>query len=290
MQSLSLSEYNDNTVRYALPNKTNRTVSRIDNIPENRSVLKIRFGSNNQDAKGWLDWFEILYRRHFEAVNDILIFTSPDTTGLVAYTLSNFSSREILAFDVTDHSNVKRITQLTFDPIDPTICKLQLPQVAGSIREMAAVGQNGLSIPSIAIKVENSTLHYPNNAFDFIIISPKEFLSEANRLKSHRESKDNLSTIVVDIAHIYNEFSGGLLDPIAIRDFLKYAQTYWTKSPQYVLLFGWGHYDYKNITTSLQNWIPPYETMESINQDDSYTTDDSLVILYPNNSSSIYGV
>ena len=41
-------------------------------------------------------------------------------------------------------------------------------------------------------------------------------------------------------------FPWDLVDPIAIRDFIKYAYDNWQKQPGYVLLFGDGDYDYKN--------------------------------------------
>jgi hypothetical protein len=92
----------------------------------------------------------------------------------------------------------------------------------------------------------------------------------------------------VDINQIYSEFSGGLPDILAIREFLRYTQVNWKNPvPQYVLLFGWGHFDYKNISTSQRNWIPPYETDESLDEIDSYPTDDKFVILGLNSLYSI---
>ena len=66
--------------------------------------------------------------------------------------------------------------------------------------------------------------------------------------------------MLVNITDVYDEFSGGLVDPTAIRDFIKYAYENWRKKPGYVLLFGDGDYDYKDILkTGDRNWIPPYE-------------------------------
>ena len=83
----------------------------------------------------------------------------------------------------------------------------------------------------------------------FVIISPKEFLSAANRLKAQREIAgiNYIKTAVVDVEKIYNEFSCGIPDPVAVRNFLKYGFDNWTERPVYVLFFGDGSYDYKNI-------------------------------------------
>jgi hypothetical protein len=244
------------------------------------SNVKIQIESSNQDAKTWLDWLEIYYQRKFEALNDVLLFTSPDLSGSVQYSVKNFSSNEVFAFDVTTHNNVKQITQLELDSTDSSVRKFKLQQTSGSVREIAVVGKSGLLVPSIASKIGNSTLHNPLNQAEFVIITPTEFISTANKLKSHREStSDPLKTIVVDINQIYNEFACGVPDPLAIREFLKYTQNNWAVAPRYALLFGWGGYDYKNILASSQkNWLSTYETEESFIETDTYTSDDMFGI------------
>jgi hypothetical protein len=264
------------------------SVSQTSGVPNNESEVKIQVTAN-QDAKTWLDWLEIYYERRFEAVNDALFFTSLDRAGLVQYDIGIFSS-DVRAFDVTDHGDVK---ELKFYSDDPTVCKIQLQQTSGSVREIAVIGKNGYKIPATAIKIENTiNLHNTQSQYDFIIISPsdKEFLSAANLLKSHRESHDSIRTIVVDLNDIYNEFSGGIPDVLAIREFIKYTQKNWKSPiPQYVLLLGSGHFDYKNISSSQPNWIPPYETEESLDiVNISYPTDDQFVLLDAQNS--VYSV
>jgi hypothetical protein len=273
------------SVTYA--NEVNLNPSRTGGVPNGSSVVNIKVSSSNQEAKTWLDWLEIYYQRKFEAVNDALIFTSPDVTGSVQYDISNFSS-DICAFDVTDHSNVK---ELKYYSAVPSVCTIQLQQTGGSVREIAVVGKTGFKIPAPATKIENTiNLHNVQSQYDFIIISPTDFFSVANLLKAHRESHDSLRTLVVDINQIYSEFSGGIPDILAIREFLRYTQANWKSPvPQYVLLFGWGHFDYKNIITNQRNWIPPYETEESLDiTNSSYSTDDEFVLLDSQNS--IYSV
>ena len=256
-------------------------VTRTGELPGDRSILKFRFVSQNQSAQAWLDWFEILYRRRFEAINDYLQFTSPDTTGLITFKVQNLSSRNVLVFDVTRHDAVKRITQVAFDPADPTLCRFSVLRTADSVGEYVVAGPASYKSPASAVAVRNSNLRGQQAPVDFVIISPTEFLPEAQRLKAHRESHDVLRTLVVDISAIYNEFSGGLQDVMAVRDFLRYTQTTWMTHPRYALLFGNGHYDYKNTTSSAPNWIPPYESVESIYQIHSYTSDDHFVFLNP---------
>ena len=274
-----------NSTIYA--SQVNLNATRTGGVPNNTSSLSIQVtpSSQNQEAKTWLDWIEIYYQRNFEAVHDALIFTSPNVVGSVQYTISNFSS-DIRAFDVTDHANVK---ELKYYSADPTVCKIQLEQTSGSIRQIAVIGKAGFKIPAAPTKIGNTmNLHSAQSQYDFIIISPTDFLPAANLLKAHRESHDNLRTLVVDINQIYSEFSGGLPDILAIREFFRYTQANWESPvPKYILLFGWGYFDYKSISFNQPNWIPPYETEESLDvTNSSYPTDDAFVLL--DKQSSVY--
>ncbi len=263
------------------------TATRMGSLPEDRSVLKFMFGLRSSGAKGWIDWFQILYRRRFEAVNDRLFFISPDTTAVVEYNLSRFSSRGVHAFDVSDHQNVKRITGLEFHPADASVVRFRLPQSEGSIRELAVVGANGFREPRNLRRIENSNLSGFTEGAEFIIISPPEFLNAAQRLKAHRERSgdDVLKTVVVNVERIFEEFSGGLPDPMAIRDYIRHARTHWVVKPNYVLLFGDGSYDYKdNLKRNVKsNWILPYQSLNSIHQIETYSSDDHFVMLEPGN-------
>ena len=250
------------------------------------SAINVQVVAADQNSQTWLDWLEIYYQRKFEALNDALLFTTSDATGTFQYTVNNLSS-EVRAFDVTDHSNVK---QIKFNQTG-SLCTFQLQQTAGSVRKIAVVGKNGYLAPSPATKIVKFTpnnLHDFQDQIDFIIISPTEFIPAANKLMAYRQTHDSLNTVVVDIQQIFNEFSGGLPDPLSIREFLKYTQSNWIDpKPRYVLLFGDGYFDYKNIITNQRNWILPWETYNSFETIDSYPSDDQFVMFGPSNTYSM---
>ena len=278
MYPVDLSSYEEGYAYQAPVYEFNRTGA----LPNDRSLLRIQFGMGSQAALGWLDWFEILFRSRLVAVNDLLIFSSPDTSAVINYEASGFSSRDIYVFDVTQHNAVKQVTNLAFDVADASIVRFQLSQTGGSIRELIAMGPNGYKTAANVKRISNSNLHGITAGAEFIILTPPDFASEAQRLQAHREQLDQMTVSVVNLDQLFNEFSSGNPDPIAIRDFLKYAQTTWTIKPQYVLLFGAGNYDYKNIKTTATNWVPPYETLESNIQILTLASDDYYVYLDPN--------
>ncbi len=102
-----------------------------------------------------------------------------------------------------------------------------------------AVGPNGYRTPVGIQKMGNSNLHGFTDGADFIIVTHSDFLAQAQRLKVYREQSgpDRLTTVVINVQDIYNEFSGGLLDPTAIRDYLKYAYENWTAEAAVCLAF-----------------------------------------------------
>ena len=60
------------------------------------------------------------------------------------------------------------------------------------------------------------------------------------------------------LSDVYDEFSGGLTDPVAIRDFFFYAYHNWAQAPGMAVLFGDGTDDYKNYLYNSKNLVPPY--------------------------------
>lgn len=108
----------------------------------------------------------------------------------------------------------------------------------------------------------NSDLRNRINGADYIIITHPDFLSEAEKLASYRsdnlEGYNNPRIKVVNIFDIYNEFSGGLLEPEAVRNFISYAyQNYEQPAPAYVSLLGDMSWDYRKVLpNSRNNYIP----------------------------------
>jgi hypothetical protein len=125
--------------------------------------------------------------------------------------------------------------------------------------------------------IDNQSLHSlesPNLA----IIYTNLFKKEAEQLAQFRKSNDGLEVATIDVQYIYNEFSGGKVDPTAIRDFARFL---WLKNPdkfKYLLLFGDTNFDIKNNNNLSyaypERLIPTYESKESLEPIYSYSSDD----------------
>lgn len=241
--------------------------------------LRATYMSNSNTAEGYMDWMEVLYYRRLNSVSgDFLRFDSPDTTATVEYRVSPFSNDDIKVFDATDHNNVKLVQPAS---ISGGTVIFRKDEVRAHLSKFFAVGRVGYRTPTgISAKINNQNLRGITDGASFVIITSKDLLPAANRLKAKRESggvndPSYLKTLIVTVDQLYNEFSGGVLDVVAFRNFLRYAYQNWSERPVYTVMFGDGDFDYKGFLGSHTNHVPPYEiTSPMLNQVDGYTTDD----------------
>ncbi len=96
-----------------------------------------------------------------------------------------------------------------------------------------------------------------SNSKDYVIVVHPQFIEEAIRLATHRKefAADSVNNpAVVRIDDVYDQFSGGVVDPAALRNFLVYAQKNWGNSM--ALLFGAGYRTYR--TSAYSTLVPTY--------------------------------
>lgn len=233
---------------------------------ENRNMINIGYETPQTVASSYIDWIEIEFSRRLIMDENIFYFNSSPNSGIIEFQIEKQIDLPVQLFDITDYANVKLID--CHD--DGQTLKFIDNVEAGAPGRYVALTTDS---PNIAHEIEVKTPANLRNKLtgnEYIIITPLQFMEAANILESLRENVDSLSTLVVDIQDIFDEFGWGLSDPVAIRNYLRYAYYYSWPEPRYVLLLGDGHYDYKkNETVSEENWIPPYysnETMQLYNR------------------------
>jgi hypothetical protein len=272
---------------YNYANRNKGQVDRIPSLTDSRSAVKIVYNANSTVATGYINWLEILYTQQLVGISEALIFTSPDTTAAVQYALSGFSGNKFSVFDITDVLNVKIVPSQADQIAGTYLFRDNLS--SGSVKRYWAGTSSAYKTPASFVRIPNTNLRGVTTGPNFIIITHRDFLAEAQRLKSFKENLpggDALKTFVVEVDTIYNEFGGGLPDPVAIRDFLKHATTNWPRAsgqpaPGHVLFFGDASFDFKNILGIDRNWVPTYQTPESDYQIETYGYDDFFAYLTP---------
>lgn len=106
--------------------------------------------------------------------------------------------------------------------------------------------------------IANQNLHACTGA-DMLIITSPLFWEQANELALYHQQVDGLTSHVVDVNQIYNEFSTGIPDPTAVRDFIRMVFSRSGGLLQYVTLFGRPSFDFCSRIGSHTNFVPCYE-------------------------------
>jgi hypothetical protein len=258
---------------YDIARDDDQKITYTGGLTDERSALKFASSAVSISAQLFLDYYIISYQKYLRAVNDNLMVFAKDTTANIDYSLTNFSSSTIQVFDVTDFSNVKAITG---GLISGGQYRFISSETAGKPSKYLGVTSSGFKTPASAVKMENSNIRGTISGSELIVITAKDFKTQAERYAKYRssESANKFSTQVFYVDEIMNEFAGGVTDPTAIRDFLKFAYDNWKIKPFYVLLFGDASFDILNTIADNKNFVPAYESQASLNKINSYPTDD----------------
>jgi hypothetical protein len=234
--------------------------------------IQYQFIPYNSTSIGWLNYIELNVQRTLVLSGAELYFRDY-TTGITngSYTLAGSGS----GLNIWNISN----------PI--TVTKQLYNAGGGSVNFIAAPGTNGKSefvaftplafkTPFVMGRIPNQNLHALGRA-DYLIVSPPQFLDEAERLAEFHRTQSNFTVHVVSIGDIYNEFSSGAKDASAIRDFAKMFYDRFPAPgdlPRYLLLFGDASYDYKNRLQGNTDYIPTYQSIATLEYLSTYATDD----------------
>jgi len=130
---------------------------------------------------------------------------------------------------------------------------------------------------------------------DFVIVSHQDFLPAAQQLAQYHRDNDNMDVLVVELQQVYNEFSAARQDITAIRNLMKmfYDKAALTGNPdllpENLLLFGDASYDYKSKEnpTGNSNFVPTFESYESLHRAGTYCTDDYFAFLDDNEGANV---
>jgi hypothetical protein len=274
----SISGLNDATGRAAVSNVLATTLSNV-NLTGNILELTATYNSSASGSRGWVDHIQIFAERRLRPKNNYLkVFTTGQ--GSVAetatYVLEGFSQQP-LAIDVTNPVNPVRIA------VDGSGTDFSFNYHTAPGRQI--VVQGTFTAPRTGAPVPNQNLHGVTHYPDFIVVTSSTFLDYARELAEYREQNDGLRSVVVTQNQIFNEFSGGVPDVVAIRDFVKMLYdrggTDPDRIPRYLLLFGNTTFDYKGIERDAPNtnYVFTYQSEESYDRVFSFGSDDFFGLL-----------
>lgn len=236
------------------------------------------------DKQMYFLFYEILYHRLLKASQGALDFAAPARSLVAEFSLAGFPTGERLLFDVSDH-------------VSPVICAgagatpggLSFEDAIGGWRHRYfAVARAALRKPGIALAAIPS-LRDAVSCADMVIIYHPDFRDAALALRRHRENAiqgvARPTVEAIDVTSVYDNFSGGHKDPIAIRNYLKFlydrADCAGSGDPalKYVLLVGNGTYDPRDNLAQGNDFIPFYMNIGYANESEAIEDEDFLVKL-----------
>jgi hypothetical protein len=274
---------NKNAIGYIAPVSLNSAANQYANEGEITDVYtgpapKITLKHDGDDA--WLDhmtvnYIEVLNNERGQTILNNESFSEPGFVKIKSQT--NDAS---IIFDISDLDNIKGYDMKNGEAVVR----------AGNILKQFILLQNGQEfIPELVGKVANQNLHAQGKE-DMLIVYHKSFKAAAEKLGAHRINYSKLSVKTILVDEIYNEFASGKADPTAIRNF---AKMHHERNPnfKFLLLLGDGSYDYKSLTKGAnnQNFIPVYETDESLHDIESFPSDDYYALLSDNEGINLQG-
>ncbi|MFH1864861.1 MAG: type IX secretion system sortase PorU, partial [Candidatus Eisenbacteria bacterium] len=215
-----------------------------------------------------IDWFEFKYWRELWAdldseddiVDDQLAFGSSGRTGALEYSLDGFETDDVSVFKIIDRRTVRQVPGVSTSGSSPGFGATFQDDVADTTSYIA-VSDGGYLRPGIERYVHAGLR--ADTEFDYVMVVYDGFYDEALRLKSHRESAagGGYEVRLVRVSDVYSEFSWGVVDPSAIRDYLKYLSDNAVVPPTHALLIGDSTFDYRHyLTTGIECFIPTYYT------------------------------
>ena len=241
--------------------------------------IDIEYTRNGNSSFGYLDYIEVtaqrelMYKTGLQRFRSLASIQKPTAHYQVSTTES-----DLIIWDVSDPLAISA-PNLSFGS-----GVTSFNATSEYVREYVAFSSEDAVKPTFDKKVNNQNLHGISTSPNLLIITTEELKAEAERLAEFRESFDGLTAEVVGIQEIYNEFSSGKQDLVAIRDFLRmlHLRSNDGDGLKYVLLFGEASYDYKDRESSNTNLIPVYESNESLHPIGSYSSDDYIALLDEN--------
>lgn len=139
---------------------------------------------------------------------------------------------------------------------------------------------SGDAMPPTGITaIDNQDIH-GSDEVDYVIVAHRDYVAQAQELADLHLVHDGLRTLVVTQEQVFNEFSSGKADPIAIRMMLRHLRTKSTDeaqpTPRYLLLFGKGTYDNRDLMGAHQTTVVTYQTVGSFDDESNIIPSDDV--------------
>ena len=272
------SDINQNSHKIGLTLNSNSTVFGVESINKyeqkvihaNFPVSVLNNGSNILNAISYptlaslnsieYDWYEVDYPRYLKAINDSLEFQINDTlkNQPAVIKVTNLSGQPHSLYKIS--GGLKKIFNFTFNKNIITFTDTVYP---GSKYYLVLTSK--IEKPHFYYKKNFVDLGANTNQADYILITHPILLNEANKYAGFINQNYNVSTKIINVNDIYDEYNYGFFSPVPIKYFLQTAFNNWiAPKPSYVFLVGDANFDYYGNTVKyfgtppVINYVPSF--------------------------------
>lgn len=236
----------------------------------------IQFTPGENGATGYLDYVEVDAEVSLQASSGVSIYSMYPTGGVATYRVSGATS-STKVWDVTDYNNVVSV------PTSLDGSTLTISLMGDKARRIAVFGAAERVASTAIEKIANQDIHGAALP-DMVIVCHPTLLSAGERIGVIHSIHDQMEVLVTTQDEVFNEFSSGQKDPIAIREMLRFfRRTYETeggRSVSHLLLLGKGTYDNRGILEGSLPTVVTYQTEVSFDKEGvSLSTDDIFTYL-----------
>lgn len=205
--------------------------------------LQQRAGSSDL---AYVERLAITYSRSLVPTGNALFFDG--RMGTNNFRVSGFSSSNMFTLlDITDPANAVSLTASQVTNAGAGTYALLFGDIAAATSRYAVCHVSGICDAPSVQRIRSRGLSDANMGADYVVICPYAFRSQVYRLLVLRY-RQGLSVIVAPLPDIYDEFSYGIVDAAAIKQFIGYAFHYWRTPPRYILLAGSGTYNPRYVS------------------------------------------
>jgi hypothetical protein len=240
---------------------------------------KIRFINKGEiSAKGWLDYVRLQGRKRNVFKGETNYFSDSRSVlpgNITEFTIESSADQQVV-WDITDPYNVKKML------LERSGNYIRFRAKTDTLKTYVCFSLEGIKTPLINERpVPNQNLHASESA-DMIILAHPLFAKQAARLAGFHLRNSRIVSLITTPQEVYNEFSGGVPDIVAIRNFvrMKHLLQKGSSCPlRYLLLFGDGSFENRIPAPENPNFIPTYQSENSTIFVSSFTSDDFYGLL-----------
>jgi hypothetical protein len=179
-----------------------------------------------------VDIVRLRYPHTYHADGDLLRFTAE---GRSPVTVGGFTGRTIRVVDITDPLSPEELRAAV--GADGGLSAVTARPQGEGTRTLLAFTDATVATPAFLRPNAVSQWHAASQRADYVAVSHAAFAGAVAPLLA-RHAQQGLSTALVDIEDVYDEFSFGEKSPQALRDFVMRARASWATKPRFLLLVG----------------------------------------------------